>query len=90
VGVCQKVALVFADRYVSELGNRICEEYDIDFVALFNLPVNVGLRTAKDDVNVADIAKFLGGGGHPKAAGFPVSGCKKTVRYMLEQVIEQA
>jgi phosphoesterase RecJ-like protein len=32
------------------------------------------LRTTRDDVDVAKLAKTLGGGGHQKAAGFSVSG----------------
>jgi nanoRNase/pAp phosphatase (c-di-AMP/oligoRNAs hydrolase) len=32
------------------------------------------LRTRKPAVDVAKLAKFFGGGGHVKAAGFPVSG----------------
>jgi len=30
------------------------------------------LRTRKDNVNLAEIAKKYGGGGHPKAAGFSI------------------
>lgn len=33
----------------------------------------VQLRTAKDDINLAEFAKQFGGGGHPKAAGFPIT-----------------
>ncbi len=36
--------------------------------------INGSLRTRKDDVNVARLAKFLGGGGHRKASGFEISG----------------
>ncbi|MCM1531926.1 MAG: DHHA1 domain-containing protein [Ruminococcus flavefaciens] len=31
---------------------------------------SISLRTAKDNINCADIARLNGGGGHPKAAGF--------------------
>ncbi|MCM1230149.1 MAG: DHH family phosphoesterase [Ruminococcus flavefaciens] len=31
---------------------------------------SISLRTAKDDISCADIARLNGGGGHPKAAGF--------------------
>lgn len=34
--------------------------------------VKASLRTTRDDVDVASIAKSYGGGGHPKAAGFLV------------------
>ncbi|MDD4351624.1 MAG: bifunctional oligoribonuclease/PAP phosphatase NrnA [Candidatus Gracilibacteria bacterium] len=36
--------------------------------------VKGSLRTPKDDVDVAKIASFFGGGGHVKAAGFAVKG----------------
>lgn len=36
--------------------------------------VKVSLRTTKDDVDVSAIARFFGGGGHVKAAGFTVEG----------------
>lgn len=32
------------------------------------------LRTEKDDLNMADLARYLGGGGHKKAAGFALDG----------------
>ncbi|MCX6808577.1 MAG: DHHA1 domain-containing protein, partial [Candidatus Berkelbacteria bacterium] len=31
-------------------------------------------RTERDDVDVANLARFFGGGGHKKAAGFLISG----------------
>jgi len=36
--------------------------------------VKGSLRTQRDDVNLSEIAKTFGGGGHPKASGFGVSG----------------
>ncbi len=36
--------------------------------------INGSLRTRKDNVNVARLAKFLGGGGHRKASGFEITG----------------
>ncbi len=39
-----------------------------------NSIIKGALRTRKDDINVARLAKFLGGGGHKKASGFEISG----------------
>ena len=64
--------LVFADRYLSELGNKLCKlNPDIDYVAMINIDdCKVGYRTIKDDIDLGkDIASLFGGGGHPKAAG---------------------
>lgn len=66
------VGVVFAERYISELGNRICEMHpEIDYVALVNLGAGVvSFRTCRDDVDLGtEIAHSLGGGGHKKAAG---------------------
>lgn len=72
-------ALVFAERYSSQLGHAILAKYPmaIDYVAIVNfLYGTVGLRSRKGEVDVSDIAKRYGGGGHPGAAGFPLpAGC---------------
>lgn len=66
-----KVGIVFADNYISELGNKLCElNTDIDFVAILDLSRNkVSYRTIRDDINLGEFAKKFGGGGHVKAAG---------------------
>jgi phosphoesterase RecJ-like protein len=46
-------------------------------------------RTTRDDVDVARIAKALGGGGHKKAAGFTVSGTREQVFEQIFQVIRE-
>lgn len=63
--------VVFAERYFSELGNRLCEMHsEIDFVAMISMNGTVSYRTIKDDIDLGkDIAKLFGGGGHAKAAG---------------------
>ena len=49
---------------------------DIDIIVLIYMKrKTMDMRTMRDDLNLADIAIFNGGGGHPKAAGFPM---KKT------------
>lgn len=71
-------AVTYADRYVSELGNAICENNnDIDICMIVCLSRgqygSIELRTTKDDVDLSAIAKKMGGGGHKKAAGFPLT-----------------
>ncbi len=46
-------------------------------------------RTTKNDVDVAKIAKTLGGGGHKKAAGFTLQGDKTTVLEKIFQTIRE-
>ena len=70
--LCGKVCgFVFAEKYFSELGNRLCQLHpEIDFVAMIDMNGNVSYRTVKDDIDLGkDVAKLFGGGGHPKAAG---------------------
>lgn len=70
----QRVGVVFVDSYVSDVANHIldtCKEYD--YVVACSLTGNhprVSLRSRKGGVDVSEMAKKLGGGGHPSAAGF--------------------
>lgn len=64
--------IVFAERYFSELGNRLCEmNPDIEYVAMVDIcEGTVSYRTIREDVDLGgEIAHAYGGGGHKKAAG---------------------
>ena len=66
------IASVACDRYVSAIGNYICEHNkDIDFCMMFIIDtMAISLRTVKDDVNLNRIcSRLFKGGGHKKAAG---------------------
>jgi nanoRNase/pAp phosphatase (c-di-AMP/oligoRNAs hydrolase) len=70
--LCGRSAMiVFADRFVSELGNTLCEKYPEYDLAVIIDPgaCKVSYRTIKDDVDVGKIATLFSGGGHPKSAG---------------------
>ena len=70
--MCGRICgFVFAERFFSELGNRLCQMHpEIDFVAMIDMDGTVSYRTVKDDIDLGnDVAKRFGGGGHPKAAG---------------------
>ena len=71
--LCEKsCGVVFAEKYFSELGNKICQMHpEIDFVAMIDLGKGiVSYRTIKDDIHLGkDIAQKFGGGGHAKSAG---------------------
>lgn len=66
-----KVGLVFAEQYISELGNAIANDNpDIDFAVIVNLGGGtVSYRGVKDELDLGDIVIPLDGGGHAKAAG---------------------
>lgn len=63
---------VFAERYFSELGNRLCELHEeLSYVAMIDISRGaVSFRSVKEDIDLGgEIAHSLGGGGHKKAAG---------------------
>lgn len=67
----KRFGIVFTDRFISELGNRLCEERsDLDFIMLIDMgAMKMSYRSIKDDVDVSVIAKAYGGGGHKAASG---------------------
>lgn len=70
--MCGYIAgVVFAERYFSELGNKLCKTHpEIDFVVMIDMDGTVSYRTIKEDLDLGQrIAKQFGGGGHSKAAG---------------------
>lgn len=70
-----KVAFVFAEEHISELGNVICKtNKDIDFAVIINMASELlSLRAVKESIDVGDFAKtHLLGGGHKPAAGAQV------------------
>jgi oligoribonuclease NrnB/cAMP/cGMP phosphodiesterase (DHH superfamily) len=66
------VAMVYADRYQSEIGNTLARELPhADAIAIVDMNAQkVSLRASKGDVDVAELAKQYNGGGHSKASGF--------------------
>ena len=63
---------VFAERFFSELGNRLCQMTpELDYVIMIDIcNGKVSYRTPRDDLNLGtENAHSYGGGGHAKAAG---------------------
>lgn len=64
-----KVGVVFAEQYISELGNRLSEmnpQYDL--IAIIS-DGTISYRTVKEGVDCGKLAELFGGGGHIKASG---------------------
>lgn len=82
-----KCGIVFAESNRSLLGNYLCEKYKhaIDFVIIINMQQGISFRAQKDDINVSEIAKIYGGGGHIKASGAPMDNSlkKEVIKYIL-------
>jgi len=78
-------ALVFAEQYTSQLGHYILDKHPVDYVVIVNfLNGTVSLRSNQGGVDVSEIAKQHGGGGHPTAAGFTLpEACRESVVELL-------
>lgn len=81
-----KVGIAFAERYISAVGDYILRWHpEIDFCAIVNLPSSVSLRTRSDTLNLGiEIARPLGGGGHPKAASYQIENIPE---YLIKELI---
>ena len=65
--------LVFCEKYKSELGNTLCLNHpEIDYLIMINIAGGISFRCSKD-LDISEIAIKLGGGGHKKACGAPIS-----------------
>ena len=85
------VAVVFAEQYISAVGDYILSKNpDVDFCAIVNLPKSVFLRTRREGLNLGiDIARPLGGGGHPKAAAYQLDFSDKEIKEMIRLCEQQ-
>ena len=64
--------VVFADRFISELGNRLSEMHpELNYIAMIDISHGtVSYRTTSENIDLGgEIAHSHGGGGHRKAAG---------------------
>ena len=69
-----KCMLSFADRYQSILGNKMCAIKDyINMSVMVNIDDGIVSLRSVGDVDVAEIAKQYGGGGHKNSAGFKLT-----------------
>jgi len=66
--------LVAAEQYTSSLGNYLLQQFEeAEYVVILDMLHDKASLRSKGKVNVADLAKACGGGGHAKAAGFLMS-----------------
>ena len=72
-----KVMVVNSSHWMSEIGSRLAPDCDFAMIWYYDHEdrINkISLRAFHDAVDVSEIAKGFGGGGHKKAAGFQISG----------------
>ena len=66
-----RTGLVFADREISLMAEYVFQRHpNLDIVAVCYMPAGISLRTRRDDINLTEICRKRGGGGHQKASAF--------------------
>lgn len=80
--------VVFADKYISELGNALSEQYsELEFIAIINMGnLSISFRSIHRRLDLGKYIEFkMGGGGHPQSAGalIPFECVKKIVDELL-------
>lgn len=71
------VLVVNSSHWMSEIGARLSPTCDFAMIWYYDherQDIKVSLRSFHDDVDVSEISKKHGGGGHKKAAGFTLPG----------------
>ncbi len=71
------VLVVNASHWMSEIGSRLSPDCDFAMIWYYDhedRKIKVSLRSFHDTVDVSEVAKRFGGGGHKKAAGFTLNG----------------
>ena len=65
-----KVGISISENYRSEIGNVLSSRHkDLDFILIANFVRRAFSFRTTNDINVNEVAKLIGGGGHSKAAG---------------------
>ena len=72
--------LTLGSAHASEIGHAILDRYpDVDYVVMAMPGIDtISMRARKGEVDVGEIAKANGGGGHAAASGFPYRLCEIT------------
>ncbi|GEK57165.1 hypothetical protein CHL76_02400 [Marinococcus halophilus] len=63
------IGIVYADSFQSELGHALMEDFNLEAVAMINPNAKSVSFRSKGTIDVGEIAKELGGGGHHNASG---------------------
>lgn len=80
-----KVGISISESCRSELGNTLSNRHkDLDFILIVDFHRKSFSTRTTNDVNLGEICKQLGGGGHAKAAGFPMN--QENINMVLELI----
>lgn len=69
------VGITISELFRSEVGNRLSDKYkdELDFILIIDFHRRSYSMRTVNDIDLGALAKKLGGGGHQKAAGFPMN-----------------
>jgi oligoribonuclease NrnB/cAMP/cGMP phosphodiesterase (DHH superfamily) len=84
------VLVVNSSHWMSEIGARLSPDCDFAVIWFYDHEernIKVSLRAFHDHVDVSEIAKRFGGGGHKKAAGFTLPG-ETILDDLFDRIIE--
>jgi oligoribonuclease NrnB/cAMP/cGMP phosphodiesterase (DHH superfamily) len=73
----KEVLVVNSSHWMSEIGARLAPDCDIAMIWYYDHNdkiIKVSLRAFHDKIDVSEVSKKYGGGGHKKAAGFTLPG----------------
>ena len=73
----KEIAVVNASHWMSEIGARLSPDCDFAMIWYYDHNdkiIKVSLRAFHEYIDVSDVSKKFGGGGHRKAAGFTLPG----------------
>lgn len=82
-----KFAAVIAGQYSSKLGNIISKEHPEYVGAVMLTEHGLSFRTVRTDVDLSEIARSIGGGGHKQAAG--ASFDEATKKFLFEAAFDK-
>lgn len=66
------IVYCYAEQHMSDIFDKMKQDYSDRDIALINYGTGISMRSINPEVNVANIVKELGGGGHPGAGGFKI------------------
>ena len=68
-----KYAMIVTDRYISETCNAVLAYYkEIEYVMSINFVANEVSLRGRGNINLGEMARGVGGGGHRQSAGFQI------------------
>ena len=81
------VMVVNASHWMSEIGARLSPDCDFAMIWYYDhddRDIKVSLRAFHDTIDVSEVSKKFGGGGHKKAAGFRLPG-----DYVIDSIFDK-